>query len=193
MALGAGTVGLTTGDNIFDTAAKTVGIRNPGGVIDAYRDAYGASKYGNAVDARNARADKEYVKSDKFDKFYEKEIKGKFAHIHNKEEFKKIATSYRKSGIIAENDIKKAIKLENYYHQNNTNNLDDKDIRAQVQNIVSGYKSLDNAQIKAFSGDKKAEEALRKELLVMLGGDNEANRAYANTIYQGYKDYRTQT
>lgn len=185
-------VGFATGDNIFDAAAKKAGIRNQG-VIDTFKDAYGASKYGNAVDARNARADKEYVRSTKFDEFYEKEIKGKFRHIQNKEQFKEIATSYRKSGITAENDIKKAIKLENYYHQNNTNNLDDTDIRAQVQNIVSGYKSLDSSQIKAFSGDKKAEDALRKELLVMLGGDNEANRAYANTIYQGYKDYRTQT
>lgn len=191
--LGAATVGLTTGDNIFDAAAKKVGIRNPGGVIETFSNAYGTSKYGNAIDARNAKADKEYVRSTKFDEFYEKEIKGKFDHIQNKDQFKKIATSYRKSGITAEADIKKAIKLEDYYNRNNTNNLNDTDIRAQVQNIVAGYKSLDSSQIKAFSGDKKAEDALRKELLVMLGGDTEANRAYANTIYQGYKDYRTQT
>lgn len=193
MALGAAGVGFATGDNLFEATAKKVGIRNPGGVIDTFSDAYGASKYGNAIDAQNAKADKEYVKSSQFDHFYEKEIKGKFDHIHNKEEFKKIATSYRKSGITEHNEIKKAIKLEDYYQRNNPNNLNETDIRAQVQNIVSGYKSLDSSQIKAFSGDKKAEEALRKELLVMLGGDNEQNRAYVNTIYQGYKDYRTQT
>lgn len=189
--LGAATVGLTTGDNIFDAATQKVGIRNPGGIIDTYKDAYGTTKYGNAIDARNAKADKEYVRSSKFDEFYEKEIKGKYKY--SKDQFKEIATSYRKSGITAKDDIKKAIKLEDYYQRNNPNNLNETDIRAQVQNIVAGYKSLDSSQIKAFSGDKKAEEALRKELLVMLGGDTEPNRAYVDTIYQGYKDYRTQT
>ena len=190
MALGAGTVGFTTGDNMFDATVGKV-VRNPGNISDAYKDAYGASKYGNAIDARNARADKEYVRSTKFDNFYEKEIKGKYKY--SKDEFKKIATSYRQSGITSESDIKKAIKLEDYYQRNNSNNLNETDIRAQVQNIVAGYKELDSSQMKAFSGDKKAEEALRKELLVMLGGDTESNRAYVDTIYQGYKDYRTQT
>lgn len=190
MAAAAGTVGFTTGDNIFDA---TVGraVRDPGNISDAFKDAYGASKYGNAVDARNARADKEYVRSTKFDDFYEKEIKGKYRY--SKDEFKKIATSYRQSGITAESEIKKAMKLEAYYQKNNANHLNEEDIRSQVQNIVAGYKELDSSQMKAFSGDKKAEDALRKELLVMLGGDTEANRAYVDTIYQGYKDYRTQT
>lgn len=85
------------------------------------------------------------------------------------------------------------MKLEAYYQKNNANHLNEEDIRSQVQNIVAGYKELDSSQMKAFSGDKKAEEALRNELLVMLGGDKEANRAYVDTIYQGYKDYRTQT
>lgn len=189
--LGSATVGLTTGDNIFDAAAKKVGIRNPGGIIDTYKDAYGTTKYGNAIDARNAKADKEYVRSSKFDDFYEKEIKGKYSYT--KEQFKEIATSYRKAGITEQSDIRKAMKLENYYQRNNPNSLNETDIRAQVQNIVAGYKSLDSSQMKAFSGDKKAEEALRKELLVMLGGDTPPNRAYVDTIYQGYKDYRTQT
>ncbi len=190
MALGAGTVGFTTGDNMFDATVGKV-VRNPGNISDAFSDAYGASKYGNAIDARNAKADKEYVRSTKFDNFYEKEIKGKYRY--SKDEFKKIATSYRQSGITAESDIKKAMKLEAYYQNNNANHLNEEDIRSQVQNIVAGYKELDSSQMKAFSGDKKAEEALRNELLVMLGGDTEANRAYVDTIYQGYKDYRTQT
>ncbi len=190
MALGAGTVGFTTGDNIFDATVGKV-VRNPGNISDAFSDAYGASKYGNAIDARNAKADKEYVRSTKFDNFYEKEIKGKYRY--SKDEFKKIATSYRQSGITAESDIKKAMKLEAYYQNNNANHLNEEDIRSQVQNIVAGYKELDSSQMKAFSGDKKAEKALRDELLVMLGGDTEANRAYVDTIYQGYKDYRTQT
>lgn len=190
MALGAGTVGFTTGDNIFDATMGKV-VRNPGNISDAFSDAYGASKYGNAVDARNAKADKEYVRSSKFDNFYEKEIKNKYKY--SKDEFKKIATSYRQSGITSESDIKKAMKLENYYQKNNKNSLNEEDIRAQVQNIVAGYKELDSSQMKAFSGDKKAEDALKNELLVMLGGDTEANRAYVDTIYQGYKDYRTQT
>lgn len=190
MAAAAGTVGFTTGDNIFDATVGKV-VRNPGNISDAFSDAYGASKYGNAVDARNAKADKEYVRSTKFDDFYEKEIKNKYRY--SKDEFKKIATSYRQSGITAESDIKKAMKLEAYYQKNNANHLNEEDIRSQVQNIVAGYKELDSSQMKAFSGDKKAEEALRNELLVMLGGDKEANRAYVDTIYQGYKDYRTQT
>lgn len=187
MALGAAGVGFATGDNIFDAAARRVGIRNPGSISDAY----GTGKAGNAIDARNARADKAYVRSSKFDEFYEKEIKDKYNY--SKDEFRKIATSYRQSGITSEKDIKRAMKLEEYYKKNNKNGLNEKDIREQVQNIVSGYNELDSSQMKAFSGDKKAEDALRSELLVMLGGDTKQNRAYVDTIYQGYKDYRTQT
>ena len=186
MALGAGTIGFTTGDNIFDATARKIGINDPGNIGDAYK----TGKYGNAIDARNAKADKEYVKSKQFNEFYEKEIK---KYNYSRDEFKDIAISYRKSGITAEKDIKSAIKLEEYYKKNNKNGLSNEEIRGQVQNIIAGYKELDSSQLKAFAGDKKAEEALKNELLVMLGGDTPQNRTYVDTIYQGYKDYRTQT
>ena len=191
MAAAAGGVGFASGDNIFDAAAEKVGIRNPGGVIDAYKDAYGTSKYGNSIDARNAKADKAYIKSKEFDEFYEKEFKNKYS----KEEFKDMVTSYRQSGITEQKDIKNAIKLEEYYNkqENNPHRLQRTEIRQQVQNIVSGYNNLDSTQKRAFSGDEKAETALRNELLIMLGGDTPQNRMYVDTIYQGYKDYRTQT
>lgn len=191
MAATAGGVGFASGDNIFDAVADRVGIRNPGGVIDAYKDAHGASKYGNSIDARNAKADKAYLKSKEFDEFYEKEFKNKYS----REEFKGMVTSYRQSGITDQKDIKRAIKLEEYYNkqENNPHRLERTEIRKQVQNIVASYNELDSTQKRAFSGDEKAEKALKNEYLEMLGGDTEQNRQRVNIIFQGQKDFRTKT
>ncbi len=180
MALGAAAIGGATGGNVFEA---TVGKRMRDKSI---ADAYGAGKYGNAIDARNAKADQEYFRSDKFNNFYEKEFKKDYS----KKEFTEAVRGYRKAGVTSERDIKKSLKLEQQYKANNPNNLSDKQIREQVQNIVASYNELGSEHKKAFAGDKKAEEALKRDTAIMLGGDTEANRKLANTIYKGYEDYR---
>lgn len=185
MAMGAAAIGGALGDNLFEASPIGKVLPKPTKVSDAY----GAGKYGNIQDARNAKADKEYVKSDKFNTFYDKEFKDQYS----KDEFKKIVTSYRRVGITSESDIKKALKLEKYYKDNNKNNLSDKDIRDQVQNIVASYNELGSEYKRAFAGDEKAKKALMNDTMTMLGGDSEKNRKLADTIYQGYIDLRTRT
>ena len=71
MALGGAAIGGTTGGNLFEATAGQK-MRDK-----SIRDAYDTGRYGNAIDARNARADKRYFQSEKFDNFYEKYYKGK--------------------------------------------------------------------------------------------------------------------
>lgn len=178
----AATVGAGAGGKVFEA---TVGKRMKDRSI---RDVHGAAIYGNAIDAQNAEADKAYIKSDKFDNFYEKEFK----NIYTKEQFTKAVIGYRKAGITSEKDIKKSLKLEQHYlkKENNPNNLSEEKIRAQVQNIVANYNDLGSEHKKAFVGDKKAEEALKKDTAILLGGDTKENRKKADIIYKGYEDYR---
>ncbi len=182
MALGAATVGGATGGGLFEaTAGQVMQDRS-------IRDAYGAGKYGNAIDAKNARADQQYFRSEKFNQFYEKEFK----NTYTKEQFTEAVKGYRKAGVTNEKDIKKALKLEQHYmkQENNPNHLTQKEIRAQVQNIAASYNELGSEHKKAFAGDKKAEEALKKDTAILLGGDTEENRRKADIIYNGYADFR---
>ncbi|MBO5479177.1 MAG: hypothetical protein J6A04_05730 [Clostridia bacterium] len=177
MALGAAGVGFTTGDNLFDAS---VGKVMPNKSV---RDAYDAGKYGNKIDARNARADKEYFRSEKFDDFYDKFYKGKYT----KKQVQEFVQDYRRAGITNEGEIRRAKKLEENYMKQDKN-LSQEDARAQVQNIVQSYKDMDIDK-KAFSDAKvKAKEIER--IAGMLGGASENNNKIASQIFRGYEDWR---
>lgn len=178
MALGAAGVGLATGDNLFDASVGKV-MRDK-----SVRDAYEAGKYGNKIDARNARADKEYFRSEKFDDFYDKFYKGKYT----KKEVQSFVQDYRKAGITNEGEIRRAIKLEQKYIKESNGKLSAEDARAQVQNIVQSYKDMDMDK-KAFS-DAKARDKEIQRIAGMLGGQTQNNKKMAQQIFRGYEDWR---
>lgn len=179
MALGAGAIGFSTGGNTFEaTAGKVMQERN-------VRDAYGTGKYGNKTDARNARADKEYFRGQKFDDFYDKFYKNQG---YTKKQVQDFVQDYRKAGITDEKEIRRAKALEEKYMKESNGKLSEEDARAQVQNIVQSYKDMDIDK-KAYSDDKvKAKEISR--IAGMLGGANDNNNKLASQIFQGYEDWR---
>lgn len=179
MALGAGAIGYSTGGNTFEaTAGKVMRERN-------VRDAYGSGKYGNKTDARNARADKEYFRGQKFDDFYDKFYKNQG---YTKKQVQDFVQDYRKAGITDEKEIRRAKALEEKYIKDSQGKLSEQEARAQVQNIVQSYKDMDIDK-KAYSDDKvKAKEISR--IAGMLGGANDNNNKIAGQIFQGYEDWR---
>lgn len=184
MALGAAGVGFATGDNMFEAMARK---KMPDkSVVSAYR----AGKEGNAIDARNAQADKEYLRSSKFDDFYEKYYKDSdlLGKRYSKSEFKEVVKSYRQAGITSEKDIKKALKLEDYYYRQN-DGLSEEDRRRQVQTIVDTYNGMDSMDRRAFTGDEAARKNKLEEIKAAVGG----NEQMARQIFQGYLDYRNQS
>lgn len=179
MALGAATIGGTTGGNIFEATAGQV-MRDR-----SIRDSYEAGKYGNKIDARNARADRNYFRSEKFDDFYEKFYK---KQGYTKKQVQDFVQDYRKAGITGESEIRRAKALEEKYIKESQGKLSEEDARAQVQNIVQSYKDMDIDK-KAYSDDKvKAKEISR--IAGMLGGANDNNNKIAGQIFQGYEDWR---
>lgn len=188
MALGAAGVGFASGDNLFEaTVGKVMKDKS-------ITEAYDAGKYGNKIDARNARADKEYLKSDQFDEFYEKYYKGKKDDFtgkqYTKKQLQEAALSYRKAGITSEKDLRRAIKLEEQYRKASGGRLSGEDARAQVQNIVQSYNDMDAQDRRAFT-NKEAREAYIQNIAGMLGGKTkEDNRKMAEQIFQGYIDFR---
>lgn len=179
MALGAGAIGFSTGGNIFESTAGQV-MREK-----SVRDSYEAGKYGNKIDARNARADKNYFRSEKFDDFYEKFYK---KQGYTKKQVQDFVQDYRKAGITNETEIRRAKALEEKYIKESQGKLSEKDAREQVQNIVQSYKDMDIDK-KAYSDDKvKAKEISR--IAGMLGGANDNNNKLAGQIFQGYEDWR---
>lgn len=179
MALGAATIGGSTGGNIFEaTAGKTMQDRS-------IRDAYGSGKYGNKTDARNARADKEYFRSQKFDDYYEKYYK---KQGYTKKQVQDFVQDYRKAGITNETDIRRAKALEEKYIKDSQGKLSQEDARAQVQNIVQSYKDMDIDK-KAYSDDKVKQKEINR-IAGMLGGANDNNNQLARQIFQGYEDWR---
>ncbi|MCI8482289.1 MAG: hypothetical protein HFJ27_04345 [Clostridia bacterium] len=188
MALGAGGVGWAAGDNLFDASVGKV-MKDK-----SISDTYNAGKYGNTIDARNEKADKEYFKSQKFDNFYEKYYKGQDnpnGGKYTKQQLKDITRSYRKAGITSEKDIRKAIKLENQYRKASPNLSEDK-VRAQVQNIVQGYNDMDTQDRRAFT-NREARENMIQNLSGLVGSNNqttEQRRQLAEQVFQGYVDFR---
>lgn len=175
MALGGAGVGWTTGKNAFEGTAGRV-MRDK-----SVRDSYGAGKYGSAIDARNERADKEYLKSAEHAEEFEKYFKGKMS----KADFNKATKAYRESGITDKKEIRNALKLEEQYLKNGG---DPKDVRGKVQNIVQTYSSVDK---KAIYGDEKATAAALRNIESQLSNvkDAKQRRAVANEILQGYRDW----
>lgn len=188
MALGAAGIGFASGDNVFEaTVGKAMKDKS-------IRDAYGAGKYGNRTDARNARADKEYLKSDKFDDFYEKYYKGKKDNFtgkqYTKKQLQEAALSYRKSGITSEKDLRKAIKLEEQYRKASGGKLSEEDARAQVQNIVQTYNEMDTQDRRAFTNKEAREEYIQNTAGMIQGKSKKDNRLMAEQLFQGLVDFR---
>jgi hypothetical protein len=186
MAMGAAGLGLTTGGNVFESAAKN---RMPQKSISG---AYNAAKYGSKQAARDAKADKEYFKSEKFDDFYDQYYKGKKdmdGNQYTKKKLQEITQSYRSAGITSEKDIRKALKLEEQYRKANSN-LSAQDARAEVQNIVQGYNGMDAQDKRAFT-NKEAKENVISNLSGLVGGKTpQDSRKIAEQIFQGYVDFR---
>ncbi len=187
MAFGAGAVGAVTGGNLFEaTAGKKMRDKS---ILDTYE----AGKYGNIIDARNARADKAYFQSEKFDNFYEKYYKGKkdasTGKDYTKKDVQKFVQDYRKAGITDHTDIRRARALEDKYVKE-TKGLSRKDARAQVQNIVQSYEPM-GIDKKAYS-DANMRAAEINRIAGMLGGDPKSanNQQVAKQLFQGFVDWR---
>lgn len=175
MLTGAG-VGIASGDNLFEATvgkvAKDVNVK----------ETYGASKYGSKQDYRNAMADKEFLKSQEFNDYYEKNFKGKKTKKEVKEAFK----SYREAGITDNKTIKTAMALEDKYKKANTYNGDNKKLRQDVQAIVQTKDAINPS---AFSNeDKKAKQIKELEKFFPTANDKE-RKENAARLFQGYQDF----
>lgn len=176
---GAATVGLATGDNMFEATAGKI-------MKDAsIKDSFGAGKHGSAIDARNAKADKEYLKSQAHKEEYEKYFKSSMTE----KQFNDATRSYRESGITDRTQIRRALKLEQKYVKEGKDGGNIKTIRGKVQNIVQTY---DNADRKAVYGsDRTATTAALKNIESQLTNvtDAKQKRAIANEVLQGWRDF----
>ena len=202
----AGIIGATTGDGekAMSMAAAGFGLgATAGGKMfegsagklikqKSVRDSYDRAKYGSRIDARNARADKEYVKSEEFEDYYDKYFKGQYT----KKEVKDTFTAYRKTGITDKDTIRKAMKLEQEYARrkraNNRRGLTEQEIakeaRGDVQNIVQNYKNVD---ARAFYNEEAKNKQL-KSIESQLDGITDARQkqAMAREIFRGFEDWR---
>lgn len=193
MAAGAFAIGSSAGGKMFESSAgKLMKEKN-------VRDSFDRQKYGSRIDAQNARADKEFLKSEEFNDYYDKFFKGQKkldGSAYTKKEVKDTYAAYRKTGITDKDTIRKAMKLEQQYakrkRDNNRRGLTDeqiaKEARGDVQNIVQNYKNIDS---RAFYN----EEAKNKQLQSIesqLGNinDKKQKQAMAREIFKGYEDWR---
>ncbi len=175
MAGAAFAVGAGTGGKLFESSVGK-GMRKK-----SVRDNYGAGKYGNSIDARNARADKEFLKSDEFNDYYDKYFSGK----KTKKEVKEAFQSYRQAGITDKGTIRKAMALEDKYRENGGNR---EAIRENVQGIIQTRGLVDS---KAYNGDSKAIEASKARIERQLTNikDEKLRRQRAEQLFQGYQDF----
>ena len=193
MAAGAFAIGSSAGGKMFESSAGKLMKEK------SVRDSFERQIYGSRIDAQNARADKEFLKSDEFNDYYDKFFKGQKksdGSAYTKKEVKDTYAAYRKTGITDKDTIRKAMKLEQQYarrkKENNRRGLSDeqiaKEARGDVQNIVQNYKNIDS---RAFYN----EEAKNKQLKSMesqLGNikDAKQKQAMAREIFKGYEDWR---
>ena len=187
MALGGAAIGGTTGGNLFEATAGQK-MRDK-----SIRDAYDTGRYGNAIDARNARADKRYFQSEKFDNFYEKYYKGKkdesTGRNYTKKDVQKFVQDYRKAGITDHKQIRRARALEDKYVKESKGRLSREDARAQVQNIAQSFGDMDIDK-KAYT-DPKMRAAEINRIAGMLGDPKSANnQQMAKQLFQGFADWR---
>lgn len=188
----AGVIAATGGDGEQAAAAALGGAVAGGSLFEgtagkamhkkSISDAYSAGVYGSAIDARNAKADKQFLKSDEFKELYEKNYKGK----KSLEEVKEAYLSYRQAGITDNSTIKKALELEDKYNKENPG--DSKLVRENVQNIVQ---SKDMIKERAFYNDAaKEKEIQRLQELLPPGGTKKQRRQTAEQLFKGYEDFR---
>lgn len=170
-------VGFANGDNIFEaTVGKVAKDAN-------VKETYGASKYGSKTDYRNAMADKEFLKSQEFNDYYEKNFKGKKTKKEVREAFK----SYREAGITDNKTIKTAMALEDKYKEAAGYDGNDKMLRRNVQEIVQ---TKDGINPRAFSDPvKKAKEIKKLERFFTNVNDSKERTKKAAQLFQGYQDF----
>lgn len=193
MAAGAFAIGSSAGGKMFEsTAGKLMKEKS-------VRDSFDKQIYGSRIDAQNARADKEFLKSDEFNDYYDKFFKGQKksdGSAYTKKEVKDTYAAYRKTGITDKDTIRKAMKLEQQYarrkKENNRRGLSDeqiaKEARGDVQNIVQNYKNIDS---RAFYNEEAKNKQL-KSIESQLGNikDTKQKQAMAREIFKGYEDWR---
>lgn len=213
LATAAGIIGATTGDGekAISMAAAGFGLGSSAGgkMFEATagkvmrqknaRDSYDRAKYGSRIDARNARADKEYLRSEEFEDYYDKFFKGQKklnGDNYTKKEVKDTFAAYRKTGITDNDTIRKAMKLEQQYARrkkdNNRRGLTDeqiaKEAREDVQNIVQNYKNVDSRAFYNEEAKSKQLESIESQLGNIT--DPKQKQAMAREIFKGYEDFR---
>ena len=112
MAAGAFAIGSSAGGKMFESSAGKLMKEK------SVRDSFDRQIYGSRIDAQNARADKEFLKSDEFNDYYDKFFKGQKksdGSAYTKKEVKDTYAAYRKTGITDKDTIRKAMKLEQQY------------------------------------------------------------------------------
>lgn len=183
MAAGAFAIGSSAGGKMFEASAGKLMKQKRA------RDSYDRAKYGSRIDAQNARADKEFLKSDEFNDYYDKFFKGKYS----KKEVKETFSSYRKAGITDNTTIRKAMKLEEQYKRRYVNNAKMTDAQASeqarlnVQNIVQTRGDVDG---RAFVNKEAKQRELERIAGTLTNVDEKQRMSVARQIFQGYEDFR---
>lgn len=199
----AGIIGATTGDGekAMSMAAAGFGLgATAGGKMfegsagklikqKSVRDSYDKAKYGSRIDARNAKADKEYLKSEEFNDYYDKFFKGKYS----KKEVKETVASYRKAGITDETTIRKAMKLEEQYKKRYQQDAKMSAVdaaeqaRLNVQNIVQTKGDVDG---RAFVNKEAKQRELERIAGTLTNVDEKQRMSVARQIFKGYEDFK---
>lgn len=199
----AGIIGATTGDGekAISMAAAGFGLgASAGGKMfeasagkvmrqKSIKDSYDRAKYGSRIDAQNARADKEYLRSEQFEDYYDKFFKGKYS----KKEVKETVASYRKAGITDETTIRKAMKLEEQYkkrYEEDAHMSKEKaaeEARLNVQNIVQTKGDVDT---RAFVNKEAKQRELERIASTLDNVEEKQKMAVARQIFRGYEDFR---
>lgn len=183
MAAGAFAIGSSAGGKMFEASAGKLMKQKRA------RDSYDRAKYGSRIDAQNARADKEFLKSDEFNDYYDKFFKGKYS----KKEVKETFSSYRKAGITDNTTIRKAMKLEEQYKRRYVNNAKMTDAQASeqarlnVQNIVQTKGDVDG---RAFVNKEAKQRELERIAGTLTNVDEKQRMSVARQIFQGYEDFK---
>lgn len=183
MAAGAFALGSSAGGKMFESSAGKI-MRQK-----SVKDSYDRAKYGSRIDARNAKADKEYLKSEQFEDYYDKFFKGKYS----KKEVKETVASYRKAGITDETTIRKAMKLEEQYKKRYENDAKmssqqaAEQARLNVQNIVQTKGDVDS---RAFVNKEAKQRELERIAGTLTNVDEKQRMSVARQIFRGYEDFR---
>lgn len=183
MAAGAYVLGSSAGGKMFEASAGKLMKQK------SARDSYDRAKYGSRIDAQNARADKEFLKSDEFNDYYDKFFKGKYS----KKEVKETFSSYRKAGITDNTTIRKAMKLEEQYKKRYMDNAKMTDVQAaeqarlNVQNIVQTKGDVDG---RAFVNKEAKQRELERIAGSLTNVEEKQRMSVARQIFRGYEDFR---